>query len=383
MNPFRLLPIVTSVALFACGNHSVDLDASRVPTLTVSADPDELGVIDEQVQSLAVDSERLYWVGSWPFISGNYAGTGSALRSCEKANCPSTLVTYENGALGLPYFAAQDGQVYWVHPIEQESTRWALLRCPAAGCDGPPLTIAGRYTDTPSLTAFDANTFYFYSSPNPSYAVPAGGNLTPGLYRDSLSERDGTPQLIHAIEGWPQALQVSGDYLYWIEAQANAPYWSAVQRMRSDGSQPPESLTNELELEAPGSIGFAVNAESVFWTQGSLRGSIARCPLTGCVDPSPPDIFLAPVRLPEALLLDDSKLYWQNQTAATNYGVSSCSLANCTSPEALISGVDGPGALAIDDDYVYTATSTDSLPDPGTATYVTTAHIRRVAKGAN
>jgi hypothetical protein len=380
MNPFKLLPVIACVAALACGNRAVDLDAPRIPQLVAGSDPDELGVIDEQVQGLAVDSRRLYWVGSWPYTTPNSIGGRWALRSCEKAACASSLVTYENNALDLTQFGVRGAQVYWTHRLDLNTTGWELVRCPVTGCDRP-LTVAKRYTDEPFLSAFDSNTFYFYSYPALDYPAPPGGNPTAGLYRDSLSERDGTPQLVVATAGRLWALQVADSYLYWLEANNAPPYAMAIKRIRSDGSQTTETLASGLEINQAQQFGLAVSSDHVYWSQGSLRGAVARCPLTGCIDPGAPDVFYGPIRLPQTLLLDSSRLYWQNQTATSNYGVASCSLVSCSSPESFVSGIDAPGALAVDDDYLYTATA-DYTPDQPYFTYETSAHIRRIAKGA-
>ncbi|HEY5372681.1 MAG TPA: hypothetical protein VIK01_03305 [Polyangiaceae bacterium] len=340
--------------------------------MTSSSDPTVLAVINERVSAIVVDAQRIYWLGS---VGGSF-GT---LHSCEKQNCVGSLVTYGtagNATLGSPIgvIGVAGGQVYWWE-LEADNNGIALKACELSGCEHGARTVASHVVET-GAAAFSAD-----------YAYVVTGYTLPGaMLRIPLTGNDAQPEQVFATGGSEigvgcstcdmTSLAVQGDYLYWqgLAGQGNAN--STINRARVDGGGEVEVLADHLGIGSPASL--TLDASYVYWSDGLLSGSIVRCPLTGCV--GAPESLVGPVRLPTTVRVDGPNLYWQQATTASGLVISSCALATCAPSQPIARGVDDTAVLAIDDEYLYTAT-TDQKVEPGDLDWTNpSASIRRIRK---
>ena len=377
---FALLALSSlAFAALTCGCSSrVDLDAARNHPVIASDDPDVLGVVSEAVQQIAVDEQRLYWSGSWGEEVLNGTTAHADLRSCNKGDCVNTLVTYDgdSSTYAIP-FGVLNGRIYWLHGDWNDWPRLDLRSCDIAGCVGAPqIVLRGSHADAPQAIAFGPDAIYLYVHTS----SPSLGSVDPSwLYRISLSRPEAAPVVIdEALAGRVLTMTVQDDYLYWLEQDESAPYSTTVQRLRTDGTGDPQEVAGPLHST---SSNLASDGQYVYWSQGTLYGAIARCPLEGCADPASPELFAEPVRSPQTLRVDGANLYWVHDTAWNGYATSSCSLAACKPSELVAGSVAVPNALAIDDQYVYTATS-DQDPNPSYPMLNFLQRIQRFSKFA-
>ncbi len=84
------------------------------------------------------------------------------------------------------------------------------------------------------------------------------------------------------------------------------------------------------------------------------------------------------MRTPTGVLLDAQTLYFQHETDAYRYALSSCTLGQCAAPQLLVQGLEATTAMAVDDRYLYVATTDQDLQPIGDKNAV--AQIRRFPK---
>ena len=349
------------VALFAL-SCSKSVELSRSPELRPSTDPTVLAGIGEEVGAMAVDNVRLYWSGS----QGSNALGASALRSCNKQHCLDSLVTYDpDGASTNTNFGVIDGQIYWLHLLASEPAVWEIRACDAAGCGNAPRTVGRGILDFPSTVTFSANTV-FIGNGNTISSVP-------------LSATAADPKFVLQARSAFYLLSAQEPYLYWI-SQGDYGRGVVLERARTDGTGALEVLAENLEVIFNGGpfpqSGLALDASYVYWSQGTLAGSIARCPLAGCN--GAPEVVVTPVRSPTTLALDGQRLYWQHDTATQGLAVSDCALGDCAGTTPIVVGLDATNALTVDDRYLYTATTDAPIPVDGWPN--PNANIRRIPK---
>lgn len=361
----RYIAILVSVFALSCARKALDLQAN--PHLTASRDPTSLGSIDEQVGPIAVDAERLYWLGS----QGGYTdGGGASLRSCKKQACAESVVTYDaDEAEPSANFGVENGQIYWAHFLGTDNVgrpSWSLSACPVSGCAGAPRAVVADVSDV-------------YSVAYASDAIYLGG------YRVALSG-DAPPLALDATITDYGRLGVHENYLYWVDNQSALPGMETLHRILTNGTGTAETLANGVELSPYGSVNvanryfaseFAFDSSYIYWSQGTLSGAIVRCPLTGC--PGAPEIIVSPVRTPLTIVVDGSQLYFLHDSASHGFQISSCTIGDCAAPKLIASGLDSTNALAVDDQYVYTA-STGATLDPSIEWTNPSANIRRFPK---
>jgi len=350
------LPMALTVAC----SSSVDL--SSPPHLTASSDPTALAVVNERVQAIAVDDQRIYWTGN---VSGSVTALGS-VHSCRKEDCVDTLLTYGTqntaamGSIGLA-----NGEVYWLErTLLHGQTFFALRACAVDGCNGEPRTVAANLKQD----RFSVSGGYGYLS---TYSE---------MSRVLLSATNADPQRLFSLGNFSaNSVTAAGDYLYWIgQADYQSKDSYVVQRALADGSGPVETLADHLGVsDYPSGIGVAVDASYVYWTSYGLSGSIVRCPLTGCV--GVPEQVISPIRAPTRLILDGSILYWQQDTTSAGEVISRCTVSACVPSEPIARGVDAVDTFGLDDEYIYTATA-DPAIDAQVELANPLANIRRIRK---
>ena len=358
----NLLPcaflLALSQPLLACGPNALDLDG---PALQASDEPDVLGVARERVETMVVDGQRLYWIGTHqPRTDGRDVWF---LRSCQKHNCAATVVTYDAQRFNVPLnreagaadprfgtSSIQHGEIYWYQPETLQ-----FVACPVAGCNGTPRVVA---TDIRLSAAVLDDERLFFAEDSSLFSVPL---TQPGPRRNIAPDVNLgiTPLALH------------GDYLYWLDGNEKG-----LRRTRKDGSSGIETITEDARYSPSHGFGVATDSSAIYWTNNSLSGSINRCPLAGCS--GSPEVVFAPLRAPHNLLLDGSELYYQYEAAPYEYTLAHCSLPDCVSSQALAEHLDAPQALALDEEYLYLATTEQDI-NPQRPTD-TVARIRQVPK---
>jgi hypothetical protein len=363
------LPLLT----LACGNKPVELDANSA--IIGSPDPAVLGSVREQVETLTVDEQRLYWIGG---TDTSNPGLSGKLHSCDKQQCATSLVTYSDDATD-PYGEAsaqagidvRGGEVYWFGNDLQGQLN---LNASQIADPSQRRTLARHVYSVSSVIDGDQ---LFFTDIAQIYAVP-------------LNADDVTPRVVSALpDGQARILAVHGDYVYFV---GNRNMTVAVQRTLKDGTGTVEVLadneqvntftndyTGEYRTPPPPALGLAVDDSYVYWSENVLVGSIVRCPLSGCS--GAPEVVATPVRVPAGLWLDGSSLYFQHESDAYQYAVSRCTLGDCGAPSLLASGINTQNAFAVDDQYLYAATNgpvLDPSKDPTKISLVAT--IRRFPK---
>ena len=372
---FTCITFATSL-LIGCGRREVEL--STPPHLESSPDPTILGSINEQVGWLTVDEERLYWVGTFAttewetYQAGN---TGSALHSCSKAHCSDSLATYDATSVDAYWgLRLRQGEIYWQ---KRQGARADVVACPVAGCSGAPRVVVYGGLDRSLSVVLGADAMY-YDEPGM------------GLLRKPFSGQANPEQLLSVSVSNSESifgLAIHGDFLYWF-SQSNAPNVSSValRRTRATGGSDAETLAEHLQVLrswAPQNTaafthpGLAFDETYVYWTENTLTGSLRRCPLAGCR--AAPEVLASPIRAPLNLLVDGTTGYFQYDDTLYGNSLARCLLEHCEPSAPIVSGLDGWDAIAIDDRYVYAAT-TEQGPNPDQPWDTPDAHIRRFAK---
>jgi hypothetical protein len=347
--------ITLPLALLACGESMVDLDASL-------SEANVLAVVHDRIEKMAVDEQRVYWFGSHLQPTDGYVWF---LRSCQKRNCAATIVTYD-----APLYRARDvfsvsgGEVYWYRSNPNE-TPGELVACPITGCSGSPRTVASEISFY--AATFDADRFYFFSQTS--------------LYSLSLSQA-GPAQEIAWLPFQLQAIVIHDAYAYglaakWSSIDGPARNTSSLVRTRTDGLSSVETVAKDVLLSDSHAFGVSADTTSIYWTNNLLSGSVNRCPLVGCSDV--PDVVIRPLRAPQKLQIDGSELYYVYEPRPYQYALSSCTLPACAQSVPLIEHLDAPGALAMDAEYLYVATTEQDV-SPSNLTEDTVARIRRLPK---
>jgi hypothetical protein len=354
----------------ACANHSIEL--STPPKLEASTEPTTLGRINEQVGWLTVDSERLYWTGkfSGPNVDPTSNQTGTALHSCLKDRCSSSLVTYDPSNVDLAAgFGLYDGEIYWRTTTTGDMPSTAIVACPKAGCAGQRRVLHREQLSYPGRLTLGADGIYFRANQ--------------GLFRLGYTGAE-SPELVTFIDAGYLASAVNEGFLYWL-SQAETGR-STLYRTRTDGSSPTETLADQLKVlpsyTPQNTAGYtflslAFDEAYVYWTENTLTGSLMRCPLAGCS--AAPEVIAAPIRAPVNLRPDGERAYFQYDDTLLGNSLSSCVLARCAPSAPIVSGLNGWNAMTFDERYIYAAT-TEQKPNPDQYWDTPSASIRRFPK---
>lgn len=371
-----LVGFLTLVASTGCGSKAVDLGGSQTE-LVPSRDPAVVGTVHQRVVQLAVDEQRLYWLG-------DLDSSATVLQSCEKSNCAGSVVTFDQRVSAFNPFALVAGWVYWAHVESTETTR-----AQSGDGAGEELTLQTP-TQAPPM-AYGANAAYLFTNPGET----GGGDLA-----SVPLPAGGAPRTITAISPSAQILRLvaTANYLYWLEQDQVPDQTNRLLRVRSDGSTQSEELASDLYLapiqettlgtETSGALGIAegtglvADERYVYWVDSALNGTIQRCPVAGCANG--PEVVLSAVRTPRNLLLDGDTLYFVYELDAYQYAVAKCDPNQCALSAPLGQDLASSSAIAVDDTWLYFAT-TSQYVGPNIAADVTgtphpVAQIRKVPK---
>jgi hypothetical protein len=353
-----------------CGTHTVDLDTAWL--IRASNEPGVLGIVRERIEKVAVDDQRLYWIGTRadpapakPNAPPPTDGGVRSLHSCQKRDCAHTLITYDAapGPLGgfdaRAVFSVSGDHIYWYRPSSRE-----LLDCPVAGCNDSPRPLATELEF--SAVAFDKDRIFF-TSVGAIYSLPL---REPGPLRPVAAP----PGMLHG-------LVVRDAYVYWLAMGVtgmDGERQNALVRTRSDGSSTAfETISNDVRHASSSDFNFTTDAASIYWAENLLAGSVHRCPLTGCSGTS--ELVLERIRSPQKLLIDGSELYYTYEANPYQYALANCSLSACAPSLPSIEHLDAPGAVALDDEYLYVA-STEQDVSPNSSDVDIVSKIRRLPK---
>src|SRR5664280_1222510 len=214
----------TSSTTFLLRSMGLGQDAGSTSSYTLYSIP-QIGGYDNNSGQLRIDGDWLYWP------SHDYSTNSDGVSRCSKSDCSTSEFLGNIGAVGS--LVVQNGTVYWLAPdVSNQVT--SLYRCEAANC-------VATKTQIP-MNAPPGAVVYTRSS---------------GLYVDEM--------FLYTADFGPvvsTGLQVG-----------------RILRVPKDGSGP-------FQVIAPGSWGFLMNEDTVFWEQLSTDEkilSIVSCPKSGCL----------------------------------------------------------------------------------------------------
>jgi hypothetical protein len=217
----------------------------------------------------------------------------------------------------------------------------------------------------PNAVAYGLDALYAFLPSQGLVKVPLNGEVT-----------EPRAVLSTSIEGTSAPLVHDG-HLYWLRYEGG--HLPSLVRLSLQGAGDIEVLAREVSFNFTGmslpAERLAADSSYIYWSEGGLRGSIVRCALSGCI--GAPEVLLTPVRSPMTLFVDQGELYYQHDTASQGFALSGCPIARCKTATSIVQGVNATNALALDADYLYTATS-DQLGD--TDWSHPSAHIRRIPR---
>lgn len=292
---------------------------------------------------IAVDERRIYWMTT---------STGDRplprVRSCEKDDCTSTIVTYEwtigavlNAGAAENYALAVGGNhVAWTHPgaATREFPTFSILTCPSEGCRGAPTAVASDVQI--SALAIDETHVYWASSRD-----------TAILRRDLTGT--GRTEVLALNETGGGQLRVDRTSAYWISSlgKPNA----MVKRVVKQGGEVVQTLVAEQNQAAA----LAIDSDFFYWANAYSVGTISRCPLTGCVEA--PTQVIGKQNRPRDLVTDGKTIFWtkvddQPSASQMRLAVMRCPLDDCASGVESLAMQTLPEvgvAMAVDDRDVY------------------------------
>jgi len=334
----RLVIGFTLTFLPACGGRAIDLDQG--PNLGASggaAAAGELVNLSDSIDRLDADETRVFWS----------TRTGSAW-SCEYDACGATKVTY--GAVSSDLTLGKD-DVYFVRRMPNADLG-PVVECPKSGCTGTPKVVSVDYSPTRIGNLGNAvdDAYFYWSSELDIYRCPLG----------NCGE---VPEVVAKYETTNSTLILEGDDVFWtVFADPDDINGDSVIRSApKDGSRPPRTIATGV---GPfGAINFAVDGTNVYWLDAWSR--VQACARTGCAGQSPVTLVATP-GAKEHLLVDATRLYWQETTDITgnwtrgqgawvdHISIRSCPIAGCApgiDPEILTPSK--VGMFAMDSKYLY------------------------------
>jgi hypothetical protein len=340
-----ILP-ATCLVVVGCGGETLDVgrnapapDSSNYAGPLASdggspiAGPTPVATHQYSAFAVAVDDSRVYWTMGEPVPRGSDA---TAVRSCTKADCAATVITYaagqsgarSGGGLFTGSIAVNHDRVFWAAP-------GGVVACPIAGCTGAPAVIAAGFSPLTFLA--DDQTVYLVSGVDATLvSCPVDGCSSP-------------PAVVALIEG-TTSIAADQQNLYWSEAAT--PDSGVIKTIPKDRSGPVRIIASGLHQ--PGAV--AVSADRFYFAENYGAGKIRSCPISGCV--GEPATVAVDQSYPRELAVDRSHAYWFTTADASGSNgpgqILECALDGCgSSPTVLAANQPTPTSLAIDQSFVF------------------------------
>lgn len=266
---------------FAAGRLTVQLTPAAVQSgdqATVTT-----GTVSGQSATFNVRSVApgLYWANSASYSIGR-ANVDGSLANPALVSLPNT-----SGPVGV----AVDGQhVYWADDAQGRIGRANL---DGSGADDSFITLSGDTYNVADV-AVDPQHVYWVD----------GLNTTGEIGRANL-DGSGVDQSFITVPGYPAAVAVSGQYIYWANELDNS-----IGRANLDGSGVDQSFITGCSSP----LAVAVDGQHIYWTNGG-GFSLGEANLDGSGVNQ--DFIASSPSAPGGLALDGQHLYWQtNNTIA-------------------------------------------------------------------
>jgi hypothetical protein len=302
--------------------------------------------------ALALDDTRVYWsTAEWVFDRPELANEIKVVRSCAKADCAGTVVTYATQQ-ETTQVTVSATHVFWGAGPDryQTSNDFNIYACPISGCVGPPRVVAKSFHATGF--AIDETSVYWIGDDATVLKCPVEGC-------------QGAPTLVGLLNyGPPSAalfppLVVDATHVYLITGKESPPVSGTIVAIPKDGSAPARTIAEGRPFPA----WLTVDATNIYWTERHMAGSVRSCPLAGCT--GEPTLLASDQPYPGSLAVDAERVYWINFRSAVyppNAGSTSgellaCPLSGCGSnPTVLAANQPEPRTIAIDGTHVYWTT---------------------------
>jgi hypothetical protein len=293
------LGVVSLLLLGACGGNVLDVGTDWEPPryatpetvvgegLLGDGGPTEMATHQYGTDSIAVDDARVYWTTRGLAPSGPQ-GPLAVVRSCVKADCAATVVTYAatRGPI-VRAIAVRGSEIFW----SESMTNSAIRACPVAGCAGAPRTVAADVS--PSDLLADDSYVYWMS-------------IDSTIQRCRRAGCDGSPELVTPIGVVQSKLAEHASELYWFEGPPGPAAARRIMTVPKDGSAPARVVVDGLHM----ATGLAVDATNLYWLEVDERGAVKTCPRTGCV--GEPTVLASEQTFPQWLAVDAKNAYWFN-----------------------------------------------------------------------
>ena len=383
---WSILAFVTSLAagnMLACSAKTVDLGGNNqlpsgltystgVPTAPTNAvsggdstvsrivagEPTVSGMYATTLSPYAVDSGRLYWLSSFQ--------TGStqqySLRSCAVDHCADSLMTH--GTTQFTQSLGVTDPVETPMQVDGSDIYWRTLQESVF----PSQIATSSKTPNSGISAVDfpwAVTADFVVKSGTIYACMQdvvvrcrASNCKPTSERFAMTPPAGESPL-----AFSHMLGQDDGFLYLTGGNTITIDWTLL-RVPKD----PNASYEILSPISPTSLGgFALYGDNMYWTEYEGAGRVLSCPKTGCM--GAPKILMTGLNGPTSLAVDDDTIYVieppqvsmlmaisGSPTEVVLPGrVLKCPITGCAEPAVLYAGSDERlmTQLVVDDRFVY------------------------------
>jgi hypothetical protein len=341
-----------SLALGACGGHVLDLGSDFEPphyatTETAARDglPGSGGTTvmathQYSAVAVAVDETRVYWAmrGYAPPTGTEPSDRSAMVRSCVKADCAATVVTYAAVAADAHVsIAISKTEVYWAATLPNT----VIQACAIEGCTDIPRVVAADVWPH-SLVVDDAFAYWL--------------SFDATLQRCPIEGCERSPELLTLVGPTQGALAQDATQLYWSVGQTGPDARGTIMTIPKDGSSPSRTVVDGW----PTATALAVDTTNIYWVETDALGAVKSCPRTGCV--GEPITLASRQPFPHWLAIDGESAYWFNLEERLYIGkdipgqLVRCPLTGCgTRPVVLASDQIGPFDITVDGTHVYWA----------------------------
>ena len=275
-------------------------------------------------RGVAVSSDGVFWVDKADGRVMGILAQGSGPEQLTTAMSPTAVAA----AAGRLLFTAQDG----------------LWTCLLPSCDESKSHLAGSIAPgSIQSVVYDGQLVYWADRGDDS--VSGNGKV----WRCDPAGDCASPHLIADQQLYPQGVALTTDSVFWID-QGNGQSNGSIHKMPRTG-QNQTDLAASLVLPT----GLAVDDTYVYWTEGTMSGSVLRCDHTlgYCMTPTSIAPQAGALGLPLDLAIAGGRIYWNESAKGT---ISSCPLPGCGATEAPrihASGRQGVHRIAVGSSCVF------------------------------